>query len=169
MGTSRRNATWAGSAATTNNNSNISSTYRSGGSLVTGSNVTVTAQGGTYYFDSITLGAAGRAFGFEQDLWDGYFDPDLYWIGEALGRFGREWRKWGITAEVAPGVQQVGEDGERSATIRTTGGITYIVAPGRSFGLSGAYANAGLQRLSPTDTGGGYRYYAVSVSGSWVF
>jgi hypothetical protein len=43
------------------------------------------------------------------------------------------------------------------------------VAPGRSIGLSAAYANAGLQRLSPKDTGGGYRYTAVSLSGSWAF
>jgi len=116
-----------------------------------------------------TLGAAGRAFGFEKNLDDGYFDPDLYWIGEALGRVSREWRKWGISAEVAPGVQQVGEGGERSATLRTTGGVSYTVGPGRRIGISAAYANAGLQRLSPTDSGGGYRYTAVSVSGSWAF
>ncbi|MFL5542967.1 MAG: hypothetical protein ACJ8J0_28570, partial [Longimicrobiaceae bacterium] len=116
-----------------------------------------------------TLGAAGRAFGFDRNLSDGYFDPDLYWIGEALGRVGREWRRWGISAEVAPGVQQVGEGGERSATLRTTGGVTLTMAPGRSIGLSAAYAKAGLQRLSPTDTGGGYRYTAFSLSGSWAF
>jgi tetratricopeptide (TPR) repeat protein len=116
-----------------------------------------------------TLGAAGRSFGFDRDLSDGYFDPDLYWIGEALGRVGRDWRRWGISAEVAPGVQQVGKGGERSATLRTTGGVTLTVAPGRSIGLSAAYANAGLQRLSPTDTGSGYRYTAVSLSASWAF
>ena len=38
-----------------------------------------------------------------------------------------------------------------------------------SLGVSAAYANAGLQRLSPTDTGGGYRYTAFSLSGSWAF
>ncbi len=116
-----------------------------------------------------TLGAAGRAFGFEKDLSDGYFDPELYWIGEALGRVGREWRTWAITAEAAPGVQQVGKGGERSATFRATGGLTWIVAPGRRIGLSAAYANAGLQRLSPTDSGGGYRYTAITLSGSWAF
>ncbi|HEU4562775.1 MAG TPA: hypothetical protein VFS20_33405, partial [Longimicrobium sp.] len=116
-----------------------------------------------------TLGAAARGFEFEQDLNDGYFDPDLYWIGEALGRMNREWRKWAVNAEVAPGVQQVGEGGDRGATFRTTGGVTYIVAPGRRVGISAAYANAGLQRLSPTDEGGGYRYTAISVSGNWAF
>jgi len=131
----------------------------------TNGNVAVTRKFARFF----TLGAAGRAFGFDRDLSDGYFDPDLYWIGEALGRFGREWRRWGISAEVAPGVQQVGEGGERSATLRTTGGVTLTVAPGRSIGLSAAYANAGLQRLSPTDAGGGYRYTAFNLSGSWAF
>lgn len=115
------------------------------------------------------LGAAGRAFGFDKDLNDGYFDPSRYWIGEALGRAGREWRTWAVSLEVAPGVQQVGEDGDRTATFRTTGGVTYIVGPGRRIGVSAAYANAGLQRLSPTDDGGGYRYTAITVSGNWAF
>lgn len=131
----------------------------------TNGNVAVTRRFARFF----TLGAAGRAFGFDRNLSDGYFDPDLYWIGEALGRFGRDWRRWGISAEVAPGVQQVGKGGERSATLRTTGGVTLTVAPGRSIGLSAAYANAGLQRLSPTDAGGGYRYTAFSLSGSWAF
>lgn len=116
-----------------------------------------------------TFGAAGRTFGFEKDLMDGYFDPDLYRIVEALARVNREWRKWGISAELAPGVQQVGKGGDGSATLRTTGGVTYTVGPGRRIGVSAAYANAGLERLSPTESGGGYRYTAVSVSGSWAF
>ena len=29
--------------------------------------------------------------------------------------------------------------------------------------------NAGLQRLSPTEEGEGYRYTAISVSGNWAF
>jgi len=131
----------------------------------TNGNVAVTRRLARFF----TLGAAGRAFGFEKDLSDGYFDPELYWIGEALGRVSREWRKWGINAELAPGVQQVGEGGERTATFRTTGGVSYAVGPGRRIGVSAAYANAGLQRLSPTDAGGGYRYTAFSVSGNWAF
>jgi tetratricopeptide (TPR) repeat protein len=116
-----------------------------------------------------TLGAAGRAFGFDKDLHDGYFDPSLYWIGEALGRMNREWRNVGLNLEVAPGIQQVGRGGDRTATLRATGGLSYALAPGRRVGVSAGYANAGLQRLSPTETGGGYRYTAVSVSGSWAF
>jgi len=116
-----------------------------------------------------TVGVSGRAFAFEKDLNDGYFDPEQYSIGEWLGRVNRDWRTWGISAEVAPGAQQVGEGGERTATFRTTGGVTYTLGPGRRVGVSAAYANAGLQRLSPRDTGGGYRYTAVSVSGNWAF
>jgi tetratricopeptide (TPR) repeat protein len=132
----------------------------------TNGNLAVTRRFARYF----TLGAAGRAFGFDRDLNDGYFDPDLYWIGEALARANRDWRKVGVSLELAPGVQQVRRGGDRGATLRTTGGLTYTVAPGRSLGVSAAYANAGLQRLSPTTaSGGGYRYTAVSVSGRWAF
>jgi tetratricopeptide (TPR) repeat protein len=128
-------------------------------------NVAVTRRVARFF----TLGAAARWFGFEQDLSDGYFDPDHYQIGEALGRMSREWRRWGVNAEVAPGVQQVGEGGDHTVTFRTAGGVAYIVGPGRRIGVSAAYANAGLQRLSPTEEGGGYRYTAISVSGNWAF
>ena len=47
----------AGSAATANDNSNISSTYLSGGNLTTNNGVNLTLPGGTYYFNSINLGA----------------------------------------------------------------------------------------------------------------
>ena len=117
----------------------------------------------------LTLGAAVRSFGFSRDLSDGYFDPDFYGIAEALGRFNREWRRWGVSAEAAPGVQQVGEDGEGTPTFRGNGGVTWIAAPGRRIGLSGVYANAGLSRLSATDTGEGYRYTAVILSATWSF
>jgi len=116
-----------------------------------------------------TVGLAGRTFGFERDLNDGYFDPDFYGVAEALGRFGREWRHWSLNAEVAPGVQQVGDDGEPTASLRGAGGLYYLFGPGRRVGLHAGYANAGLSRLSPTEGGEGYRYYAVGVNANWTF
>ncbi|HEU4453311.1 MAG TPA: tetratricopeptide repeat protein [Longimicrobium sp.] len=116
-----------------------------------------------------TLGVAGRTFSFERDLSDGYFDPDFYGIAEALGRYGREWTRWGVNAELAPGVQKVREDGDPEASFRATGGVDYILGPGRRIGLTAAYANAGLSRLSPTEGGEGYRYYAVGLNASWTF
>jgi len=74
-----------------------------------------------------------------------------------------------VSAELAPGIQQVRKGGDRSASLRASGGLSYTVAPGRRIGASVGYANAGLQRLSPTDTGAGYRYTAVSISANWAF
>jgi tetratricopeptide (TPR) repeat protein len=117
---------------------------------------------------AFTLGFGVRSFGFERDLEDGYFDPDLYALAEVTGRWLREWRHWSVNAEVAPGVQQVRSDGEPGGSFRGTGGVAYVLSPGRRIVLSGIFANAGLSQLSPGD-GEGYRYRAVSASGLWTF
>ncbi|HEX7241976.1 MAG TPA: hypothetical protein VF263_16960, partial [Longimicrobiaceae bacterium] len=116
----------------------------------------------------VTLGVAARAFGFEEDLTEGYFDPDFYGIVEATAGWAREGRRWVLAAEAAPGWQQVGSEGERTASFRATGRVGYVVGPGRQVGVSGAYANSGLQQLAPTG-GADYRYRAVSVFSSWTF
>ncbi len=125
----------------------------------------VTSRFARYY----TFGVAWRTFGFERDLSDGYFDPEFYGLAEVLGRFGREWRRWELNAEVAPGVQQVGKGGEPTASLRGAGGLYYLFGRGRRVGLNAGYANAGLSRLSPTEGGAGYRYYAVGLNGNWTF
>ena len=117
---------------------------------------------------ALTFGVSGRAFGFAEDLSDGYFDPDLYALGELLARFGREGSRWGVSAEVAPGVQQVGRDGEPSGSFRATGGVSYLIAPGRRIDLSAVFANSGLSSISPA-ADADYRYTAFGVSGSWAF
>ncbi|HEX5726941.1 MAG TPA: hypothetical protein VFX98_15810, partial [Longimicrobiaceae bacterium] len=116
-----------------------------------------------------TLGAAVRSFAFERDLDDGYFDPDAYAIAEWLGRFRREWRRWELHADAAAGAQQVGVEGTPGATFRTGAGVAYLFGPGRRIGLSAAYANAGLSRLSPGDADEGYRYTAITLGGTWAF
>ena len=54
----------------------------------------------------ITLGVAGRFFGFDRDLNEGYFDPDFYGLAEVTARLLRESRHWSLEAELAPGVQR---------------------------------------------------------------
>jgi tetratricopeptide (TPR) repeat protein len=117
----------------------------------------------------LTLGLSSRAFGFERDLTDGYFDPDLYSLGEYTARYLREWRHWSVNLEVAPGFQQVGSDGDPSGSFRGGGSLAYILSPGRRIVLNGVFANTGLSRLSPGAGSAAYRYRAVSVSGFWTF
>lgn len=115
-----------------------------------------------------TVGMAARAFGWRKDLNDGYFDPEFYGLGELTGRLLHDTGRWVLNAEVAPGLQQIRWDGDPSGALRATGGLAYVFGPGRQLGLSAAYADAGLQSLSPGE-GSDYTYRAFSVTGSWAF
>lgn len=117
----------------------------------------------------LTLGLSSRAFAFERDLSDGYFDPDLYSLAELSARWLREWRHWSVNLEVAPGRQQVGSDGDPSGSFRGAGTLAYLFSPGRRIVLNGVFANSGLSGLSPGAGSADYRYRAVSVSGFWTF
>lgn len=116
-----------------------------------------------------TLGLSSRAFGFERDLNDGYFDPELYSLGELTARYLRDWRHWSVNAEVASGTERIGTDGELSGSFRGAGSLAYVLSPGRRVVLSGVFANTGLNQLSPGAGGADYRYRAVSLSGFWTF
>ncbi|MGD2067389.1 MAG: tetratricopeptide repeat protein, partial [Gemmatimonadota bacterium] len=80
--------------------------------------------------DPWTVGVSGRLFGFEKDLSDGYFDPDLYGIAEALGRWTWEPGAWSVSVEAAPGVQQVGSGGEPAGAFRASARVTWRLRPG---------------------------------------
>lgn len=129
-----------------------------------GGNLALTRRFARYF----TLGGATRWFAFSDDLADGYFDPDFYRLTEGVVRFGREWRRVGVDLGVAPGVQQVGEDGDRTGSFRANGGLSWLIAPGRRIGVSAAYANSGLSSLSPT-ADGDYEYRAISMNANWTF
>lgn len=113
------------------------------------------------------LGLYISAFGFENDLNDGYFDPSFYGIAAV----GVEWRdtfgpvRTGLVA--TPGVQQIGIGGETSATGRGVGYVALEIAPGRELAVRATYNSTGLNRLGSSD--GGYRYFSAALSGSWVF
>lgn len=127
---------------------------------------------GTTYrlWQPVTVGLAGRAFTFEKDrteLLDGYFNPDFHGIVEAPVSLYREVRRWVLSAEAAPGVQQIGSDGDASASLRAGARVAYAFRPGRQVGVSAAFANSGLQQLTPD--GADYRYRAVGFFGGWSF
>ena len=113
----------------------------------------------------LTFGVAGRAFAYEKDLQDGYFDPDFYGIGEFTGRWLGRAGGWSLLLELAPGFQQVTRDGDPTATVRTSARVSYDVAPGRELSLSGGYSSTGLQSFSTGE--GDYRYRALILSAGW--
>ncbi len=114
-----------------------------------------------------TVGLSLRSFGFESDLSDGYFDPDLYAIGETTLRWSREISDWSWSVEAAPGLQKIGADGGVSGTLRSSVRLTRAFGPGRSVFAGGGYSRAGLRAFAAD--GAGYRYSAILLGMNWNF
>lgn len=113
-----------------------------------------------------SVGGSYRAFSFERDLTDGYFDPDFYGIGEVTGRMLHQPAPWSFLVELAPGAQQVGSGGELAATFRASTRVAYRFAPGRELSLAGGYSSTGLQSFA---SGSDYRYTALILGLGWTF
>lgn len=113
------------------------------------------------------LGLTGRAFGFEHDLNEGYFDPDLYALAEVSLRWQAFPGDWHLSLELDPGAQKIGEGGDVDGTFRTSGSLGYRFAPGRRVELSGSFSTTGLQSFSTADAG--YRYGSASLGLRWSF
>jgi tetratricopeptide (TPR) repeat protein len=106
-------------------------------------------------------------FGFEQDLEEGYFDPDRYLLGELGVGVDRYRGAWSFSGEVAPGAQQVGSEGEVQGALSARARVGYTVGPGREVGIAFSLSNLGIERLDPN--GAGYRYSAAVISAAWGF
>jgi tetratricopeptide (TPR) repeat protein len=114
-----------------------------------------------------TVGGSLRAFSFEQDLTDGYFDPDFFGIGEITGRLLHQPAPWSFLVELAPGVQQVTSDGDPGATFRGSARIGYRVGQGREVSLSAGFSSTGLQSFASGASD--YRYTALILGMGWAF
>lgn len=116
----------------------------------------------------LRLAAALRGFGFEKQVAEGYFSPDVYWLGELAGRWTRAVGRWALATEAAPGLQQAGSDTAPTGSVRVAGRVGYTIAPGREVGVDAAYSTAGLQQLGES-AASAYRYTSLRLSGSWTF
>ena len=113
-----------------------------------------------------SLGASLRGFSFEKNLNDGYFDPDFYGIGEITSHWLYRPVPWTFLVELAPGIQQVGKDGNVGVSARSNVRIAYGFGPGREISLSFGYSSAGLMSFASGDSG--YRYTAFILGSNWV-
>ncbi len=113
------------------------------------------------------LGAALRGFSFEQNLADGYFDPDFYGLAEATSYWQYRPGAWTLLLELAPGLEQVTTDGDVGATLRSSARVAYRFAPGREVSVSAGYSTAGLTSFATGASG--YDYTAVILGASWAF
>ncbi len=113
------------------------------------------------------VGGRFRAFGYEKDLTDGYFDPNFYLLVETPVSWHHDFEAWRLVAEAAPGLQQIGSDGSLDGVIGLDGRVTYLVAPGRDVGFKVVYSRSGASTFATGDTD--YRYVAVGLIATWVF
>jgi len=114
----------------------------------------------------LSLGGSVRAYGFSEDLTDGYFDPRFYLLAELPIRWQQTVGGWTPALEVAPGLQKIA-DVELSAAVRLNGEVRRQIAPGRAVSVTAGYSTLGLSLFA--EGAGGYRYRFVSVSGEWGF
>ncbi|MBT8478412.1 MAG: tetratricopeptide repeat protein [Gemmatimonadetes bacterium] len=112
------------------------------------------------------LGLFARAFGFEKQLSDGYFAPDLYWITEATATWSSGVANWRFSVDAAPGMQQVSAGGQVSATIRAGGRVAYSLGAGREVSLTTLYSTTGLNSFATGSEN--YRYLAVGLQLTWA-
>lgn len=112
-----------------------------------------------------SLGAGLRAVGFESDVADGYFDPDLYGLAELEVGWSRRIEGWRLEVEAAPGLQQIGEGADPVEAFRAGARLSYRLGPGRSAYVAGGYARNGL--VSTATGQSDYDYRTFRIGGSW--
>ncbi len=115
------------------------------------------------------VGVSLRAFGFEKNLNDGYFDPEFYGIGELWGAWTGSFDAWELNVSAAPGVQQVKQaDYERTSMVgRASASVGCRVRPSSEIILRGMYSSTGLNTFATGSED--YRYFNISVLASIAF
>lgn len=112
------------------------------------------------------VGAGFRGFSFEKNLFDGYFDPDFYGVFEVSGTWVRRPLPWSFLVEVAPGVEQVGTDGDPSLTVRGNGRAAYRIAGSSEVSLAVSYSTASVTTFA--SGGEGYDYVSLVLGMRWI-
>lgn len=120
---------------------------------------------------------AGKAYGFEHDFTDGYYDPNLYTKVELVARWDEELMDpVEIGLEVSPGYrfsrEAPGEDGEWEPTIGGEADVAFVFAPGRRIQFRSSYSRSDpLGSLGAGDVvrEDGYEYWSVGLGLGWTF
>ncbi len=114
------------------------------------------------------VGVGLRAFGFEEDVNDGYFDPSLYGLAEVRLGWAPTFGPWHVGLDIAPGLQKVTRGTSAvSAAVRANASLGYEFGLGRVVQLHGGYHTTGLTSFSTGDAD--YRYVHVALALGWAF
>ncbi|MDH3732205.1 MAG: tetratricopeptide repeat protein [Gemmatimonadota bacterium] len=113
------------------------------------------------------VGLVTRSFGFEDNLNDGYFDPDLYLLTQVPVEWTGQSSSWHFLIRAAPGVQKVGSSGSLRGALGLDGQLRYEFGPGREIGGWASFSSTGMSGFSTGRSD--YRYASVGVRAGWVF
>jgi hypothetical protein len=116
--------------------------------------------------DRVSVALGARAFGFNQDLDGGYYDPDFYGLADVRFAYRVGSGGWSLDADVAPGLQKSGSAGDPMGALHAAADLGYSFRPGRRLGVRAIYANTGVNQLSPSARRS-YRYTAVALTFAW--
>jgi tetratricopeptide (TPR) repeat protein len=117
---------------------------------------------------TLRAGVTVRAFGFEEDADEGYFDPSLYALTELQAGWAPSFGRWRLGLDIAPGVQKVTRGASTvGATVRTNASLAYEFGMGRLLRLHGGYHTTGLTSFSTGDAD--YHYVHVALTFGWTF
>lgn len=114
-----------------------------------------------------SVGGSFRAFSFEKNLFDGYFDPDYYGIAELAGTWLHQPAPWTFLVELAPGIEQVTTDGDPTFAVRGNGRVGRRLGPASEVSLTLSYSTASLTSFAAGAEG--YDYLAIVLGVSWIF
>lgn len=115
----------------------------------------------------LDLGGSVRVFGFDADLNEGYFDPDLFALIEIPASASTRIGPLDAALALVPGVQQVTTSGDLKPAFRTSGSLAWQRAPGQNVSLSLFYAANGASPFATVAAD--YRYFALTLRARWVF
>jgi hypothetical protein len=116
----------------------------------------------------LSLGAGAHGYGYlRDDTIDGYFTPASFILGEGVVRWGTDREGWNGALEGGVGGQRIAAFGAPASTrpaYRVQGAVTYRVAPGIEYGVSGGYALAASPEATSAQAATNYRGYSVAVT-----
>lgn len=122
-----------------------------------------------------SMDLSARAYGFQHDVTDGYYDPNLYAKGEVVLRWDEELADpVEIGLEIDPGYRYSrsapGEAGDWTATVGGEADVALVFAPGRRIQFRGSYSKSDPSTLGAGGTGdSGYEYWSLRGGLSWSF
>jgi tetratricopeptide (TPR) repeat protein len=116
----------------------------------------------------VSIGVGAHGYGYlRSDLLDGYFTPASFILGEGVVHWGTDVPAgWNASAEVGAGAQRIALFGQTASTKpaeRVQASLSYRVAPGIEYGVSGGYTVA-ASPVAPTATAASsYSGYGLAV------